>query len=221
MTLRRKMWRSHRRVDEGTRVKTMLWTTAAHMTMLAREGGNSWFAGALTASGIALLTVTMLRGIVRQRKRAAQKQATRGDTPVDTVQPKKRRKASPEQIIHATNRDSLDRLMVEVQELTRVCAAQLENRSAKLELLIAQADERIQTLAKTSLQHTQDIAPPSIEQNLSPSLQPASADDLRDRIRALSKKGRSAMDISREINEPVGKVELIMALQHAERTKSS
>jgi hypothetical protein len=229
-------------------VRIMLPTHVAIVTMLAQEDRSSWLAGALAAAGIALMTVTMLRGIMRRRKRAARTEemprSTRIAKAIEAQQTEAASKntTSPN-TSHASQRVSLDRLMVEVEELTRVCAAQLENRATKLELLIAQADDRLAKLADASTQHLPSVAPspPAVVTQRTASVQPVqsttpapiptvsqapspastSATDIRSRIQSLAHEGRSAAEISRALNEPVGKVELILALHNAARAHTA
>ena len=120
--------------------------------------------------------------------------------------------------------------MVEVQELTRVCAAQIENRAQRLELLIAQADDRLARLAaqQSSAQAVAEVVTHPTAPVSRPIAKPQTAEaptparkgqsiDARTHIRALHAQGKSSAEIARLTGEPIGKVELVIALQSAER----
>ncbi|MCA9294389.1 MAG: hypothetical protein KDA20_11310 [Phycisphaerales bacterium] len=215
--------------DEGIRVSAEL---MEQLTMVA-QGGPGWLAGAMAALGIAIITTTMLRGLVKRRKgtptrtRSALKAAP-AQTPAGAAA-KTSGGHAPEQMLHAAQRASLEHLMVEVQELTRVCAAQIENRASRLELLIAQADERLARLAAAqgSADALMPDGPDAAPQVMAPVTRPVTAarskpsapaaSDAREAIRALHAQGKSATEIATATGEPIGKVELVIALHAAER----
>ncbi|MFU8829524.1 MAG: hypothetical protein ACNA8P_08840 [Phycisphaerales bacterium] len=183
-----------------------------------------WFSGAIAALGVMLITTVLLRRWVK-RSRAGRERSAR---PISEQR---------QLLVHQTERDSLERLMVEVQELTRVCAAQIENRATKLEQLIELADRRIQYLDERSRQPIEsseahrraEQSPPRVMTNSGvsrPSRDWASEDgtheevrpnrdQLATRVHELSEMGLNSVEIARQLDEQVGKVELILALRNA------
>jgi hypothetical protein len=104
--------------------------------------GPDWVAGAMAAAGVALIALVLL---VRWTKKRRAAQRLRIDEEAQTTKERMRR------IAERAQRDepqtaSLERLMVEAQELTRACAAQLDTRAQRLEQLIRDADDRLARL---------------------------------------------------------------------------
>ncbi|MGP1347904.1 MAG: hypothetical protein ACTS3F_14705 [Phycisphaerales bacterium] len=131
-------------------------------------------AGYLMAAGIAIITATLI--FKARTRRRARRNATSTTTPATPTQPTLAHhanahadaEASRQRLIDAEresrSRQTLEALMVEVQELTRLCAAQIENRAVRLERLIADADARItelrQAAAEVQSQHPHPSAQP-------------------------------------------------------------
>jgi hypothetical protein len=183
------------------------------------------------AAGIALITFLMLRRLWRRRKRERAGAETH---------PRLSRQTPTGQSATARGRETLDHLMVEVQELTRLCAAQMENRALRLEKLIREADERIARLE--ALEHATRSAdpwdagrggPPSLRYDnprphapsgASTSARPSQGgrasllaeddmDPLTRRVYTLADQGLTPVEIAGRLEEQVGKVELILALR--------
>ena len=130
-------------------------------------------------------------------------------------------------------KDDLQALMVEIERMTRRFASQVEAKTTELEALIAEAEQRIAELrelrdatadaaALSPSTRGYDPGPPSD----APALNPPPADDdaptgpsLRDelsvRVLQLADEGHDAQAIARELDEHVGKIELILALRQA------
>jgi hypothetical protein len=111
----------------------------------------------------------------------------------------------------ARERDTLESLMVEVQELTRVCAAQIENRTVKLEKLLAEADARLAEFK------TEPSAAPKAGPKLADDLRRApefreSTDPVLTRVLELAEQGKPHASIAREVGLPIGKVDLMIRL---------
>lgn len=102
--------------------------------------------------------------------------------------------------------------MVEVQELTRLCAAQMENRATRLEQLIAQADNRLARLEGQNGSREHSFRIPERQTQPSSFLRQDS-DPLTSRIYQLADKGITSVEIARELDEQTGKVDLILALR--------
>ena len=98
-------------------------------------------------------------------------------------------------------------LLVELEQMARQMTAQLETRATKLELLIAQADERLVALrrAGAELDSPAPIESPSDVAHL-PDPRHAAVYDLRD-------QGLSARQIAQRVGKPYGEIELILALR--------
>ena len=125
----------------------------------------------------------------------------------------------------------MSNLLVELSEMARQVTAQLDTRSTKLELLMREADEKIETL-----QRLQSSLPPNPQSNQSPApafrqsaaeraalMQPLDAapppppepqvDPRHAEIYALADQGRTPRDIASQLGRPSGEVELILALR--------
>lgn len=129
----------------------------------------------------------------------------------------------------------MSNLLVELSEMARQVTAQLDTRATKLELLMKEADEKIEALQR--LQGSAPAPPPSSIGASSPSLRhshaerdalmqpldaspaatPALAEPAVDprhaEIYALADEGRSPRDIATRLGRPSGEIELILALR--------
>jgi hypothetical protein len=181
----------------------------------AGTGGNSVLAGLMMAAGVLIITVVMVLRLWKARRR----NAARAATPIAD-----RAGLTP----RAAARDGAERMeavMVEMQELTRVCAAQVENRVARLEMLLREADERIALLSAAlgEVPHTpaRNGAPgpaSGAAAKPAPVVRPIiGADELSQRVYALADTGMAPGDVARELGEHTGKVELILALRQESR----
>ena len=120
----------------------------------------------------------------------------------------------------------MSNLLVELSEMARQMTAQLDTRSAKLEALIREADEKIAVLqaagghvscggnqvlieAKVLESH----AVPMTESRMTVVDQPALPDPRHAEVYDLADEGQSAQDIARQTGRPRGEVELILALR--------
>jgi len=191
-------------------------------------GREDWLPGAIAALGIAMITTVLLRRWLKRTKAASKA----SQAPL---------KEQRERLQGRAERDSLDRLMVEVQELTRVCAAQIENRASKLEYLIELADQRLKALelaCESADDQTRSTQPRLSSAGRSQTSAMASArvasgdwsspadrdgqarghspaDHLSRQVHELSQMGLKSIEIARQLDEQVGKVELILALRDA------
>jgi hypothetical protein len=129
----------------------------------------------------------------------------------------------------------MSNLLVELSEMARQVTAQLDTRAAKLELLMREADEKIDTLRRLSAgagppASTPPAAPASSPLRQSAAerealLQPLDApaatsaapvpqiDPRHAEIYALADQGRSPGDIASRLGRPSGEIELILALR--------
>lgn len=106
----------------------------------------------------------------------------------------------------AREREELESLMSDVRELTRLCAAQLDSRTAKIEKLLERAER-----AASRLEGVADV--PAVETRRISVATPAPRDPHAERIFALADAGRSPVEIASELGEHVGKIELMLALR--------
>jgi len=136
-------------------------------------------------------------------------------------------------------RADADAIQASMHDFARKLSAQLDNKAERLEQLIVQAEDRIAQLnalesqasgAATAKPFTRKVisnGPPmrtpaseatssAKGQALSVSTRSESepADSLRRAIYALADSGRTPVEISRELDEHIGKIELILALRH-------
>lgn len=130
-------------------------------------------------------------------------------------------------------RDRLERLMTDAEELTRRLAAILDNKAARIEVLIEHADQRLQALeaannaaaplaqsnipdAKQATTNLSLTEPPPRTPIENPTATPSNAlDPLHRKVYDLADEGLNPVDIARQIDRPTGQVELILALRRA------
>lgn len=116
----------------------------------------------------------------------------------------------------------------EIMQTTQLMAAQLDNKTAHLEVLINQADERIALLKKLQAKAISKPARPTKPQAkfIKPSSTPARLEEPRSSrqsqhildpltrsVYSLADFGRTTIEIAQELDEQVGKVELILSLR--------
>jgi hypothetical protein len=120
----------------------------------------------------------------------------------------------------------MSNLLVELSEMARQMTAQLDTRSAKLEALIREADEKIATLQAASgsvscggnqvlieAKVLESHAVPMSESRMTVVEQPSAPDPRHAEVYGLADDGQSAQDIARQTGRPRGEVELILALR--------
>ena len=96
-------------------------------------------------------------------------------------------------------------------DTARRLSAQLDNKARRLEVLIRQADERI-----TALSGGPNQAPPARQGDADGKTSPPAPPPLDPLTRSVyehSDTGLSALEIAQQLDEQVGKVELILALR--------
>lgn len=128
-------------------------------------------------------------------------------------------------------RNSMDDLLLQVEAVARRVGAEVETRFAKLETVIRDADERINTLRRLSEQHrsdagraeqpvdadaeTTDANPPVAAPSPEPTSTPDTAvgDPRFERVYALIDSGASTISAAEQLSLPLGEVELILNLR--------
>lgn len=213
---------------------------------------NSMIPNILLALGMIILVVLMFRSLKKTHKSNATRTNSMG-SPAERI----------EEIRHRaeTSMEPAERLMVEAEDIARRLGAVLDNKAARLELLIEEADAKLDQLNRAV--STQSRAPrnptdsspgeqetpistrPAVPaRSIDPSLldrarleqdqherdtrvagriepEPANAQEpepeeisISDQIHELATQGKSSQEISRQLKQPIGQVELIMNLQN-------
>lgn len=164
--------------------------------------------------GVLLITMGMMMGIRKKRRRSGTQSSAREH--VDELRQKQ------------AVRGDLEQLMMEVEQLAKRFGTQLDAKSMQMERLIDEADQKIAELKQLELnrQNTpvQPQQPPQAPhyaaQDATPTPQtPAPAPDpdaeLKSKVCGLSDQGHDPVEIARQLDEHVGKIELILALRKA------
>ncbi|MCB9843016.1 MAG: hypothetical protein H6812_07140 [Phycisphaeraceae bacterium] len=105
--------------------------------LFAAAMSDGQLAGLMAGAGIAVITATLLLQRIRKRGKTRVK---------DDSLPRDAREKLKRIADRATVHERLEKAMVEAQEATRACAAQIGTRTAKLEALLDQADQRMQRM---------------------------------------------------------------------------
>lgn len=180
---------------------------------VSASGTSNWLPGALLAAGVLAVTLVSMRIWLRNRRKA--RAISEG--------PSARERLNEMSLVK--QRDSIESLIVDLQETARTCAAQVENRAARLEALMRQTDQKVLEL-KEALKHADSrrSQPAPVVRAVEPAEQPqqrfrleTERDSRTQRILGLHGEGASDADIARELGEEIGKVQLILSL-HAART---
>jgi hypothetical protein len=107
----------------------------------------------------------------------------------------------------------MQNLLVELSEMTRQITAQLDTRAQKLQLLIEEADKRIAELQRTPKQPIPARSGEAWSAPAPPNIPSEPVDESHQKVYDLADHGHSAGEIARELNQPRGEVELILALR--------
>jgi len=186
-------------------------------------------ANAIMIAGIVLIAAVLLLNI---RKRFKARDAADDDTPRDRLD-------RMDQV--SRTRNDMRSMMVELEELTRRFGAQLDNKSRRLDRLLEEADERIAELRRLQglpprdpathserdgrestgamhggdAPHAGDAPGDAFDSADAPGAggDPTGGDPFAGRVYALADDGKDAHQIARELDEHVGKIELILALR--------
>ncbi len=166
--------------------------------------------------GVLLITMSMMMGI-RKKRRYAQQQGTAREQ-VDDM--KQRHKL----------RGDLEQLMIEVEQLAKRFGAQLDAKTMHMEQLISEADRKIAELKQMELGRQnaaklhEAMASPFEDKPAAPAAVPTTeaesasptqnaGDALKQSVYDLAEKGHDPAEIAKQLNEHVGKIELILALR--------
>ncbi|MDQ7013179.1 MAG: hypothetical protein Q9O74_04700 [Planctomycetota bacterium] len=183
----------------------------------------------LSTALIALGTVMMIIVITRMLRRSTKARNSRVRTiytsksPPPHPEPKTRRNTrhNPAAAEATATTDRIDRVMANAEELTRRLAAIMDNKAARIEVLIEHADQRLAALAEAeaNAQQAAPAAAPALhtDHETAPPAPPAplSIDPLHRKVYDLADQGLAPVDIARQIDRPTGQIELILALRRA------
>ena len=172
------------------------------------DGANSvvipqWLPWSLVAVGGAVLTVVMVIVVRGWGRRGGQ--TGPGTREIDAALGHRQT---------AAELADLKSQLIEVKKLAATVADDLDRRAERLERLIAQADEMLevaerQSYGPQSRAEAQQGRPRSIPAPAAPS----PTDDLAQRVFMLADEGRSALQIAQVLRQPVGNIELMLALR--------
>jgi hypothetical protein len=165
---------------------------------------------AILLGGMVLLYLGVLRPMMRKRN----KDPLEKQTPARTGLAQQR----------AVERD-MQHLLVEYEQMIRNMTAGVDTRAAKLDLLIKEAEEKIQTLraliaaaeggggaAAAAGTGATTIEPKPAAVASPPPVQ-SGPDPRHAEVYALADQGLSARDVARRLGRPNGEIELILALR--------
>jgi seryl-tRNA synthetase len=157
--------------------------------------------------GVVLITVSLMMGIRKRRRRSHAKGTAR-----DRVEELKQ---------HQAVRGDFEQLMVEVEQLSKRFGAQLDAKTVQMERLIEEAEQKIaelkqleqarQATNQSSVTQASSSKPQATASTATESSTPD--DTLKRSVCGLADQGHDPIEIARRLNEHVGKVELILALR--------
>lgn len=178
--------------------------------------GGFEFEHALLFLGLLLITVALISRYRKQRRHLDSRSRL---TPEETIERARQIRGL---------RGDLEQLMVEVEQLAKRFSAQLDAKAMQVEQEVSRADERIAHLRQLmevdspmaacgpgDEEDTSLTAEGSILDLVSTASNSHGEDALAKRVFALADAGLSAVDIARQLDEQIGKVELILALREA------
>lgn len=167
--------------------------------------------GALLAFGVLVLVMVTIRLLRRNLSKNA---------PANTGSPKER----IEQIrAEASARPPTETFQADAEELTRRLAAILDNKAARLELLIEEADDRLAKLDRANLGasvRTRPVEPDAGAFRTAPpeptpvaATPPPASNPTHRQIYELADSGLGPVEIAQRLDQPIGQVELILNLR--------
>lgn len=114
-------------------------------------------------------------------------------------------------------RNDLESLMVDINRMARDLGGQLDAKIIRIEKATQEADERIAQLQalRDSLSNPSAMGDVNADQLVTPQADAADADPLTKQVYALADQGKGPHDIAQQLDEHVGKIELILALRTA------
>lgn len=112
-------------------------------------------------------------------------------------------------------RNELEALMVDINRMARDLGGQLDAKIIRIEKANQEADERIAQLQalRDELANPSAINQPHADQLVTPQASAENADPLTQQVYALADEGKGPQTIAQQLDEHVGKIELILALR--------
>jgi hypothetical protein len=112
-------------------------------------------------------------------------------------------------------RDDLEALMVDINRMARDLGGQLDAKIIRIEKANQEAEERIAQLQalRDELSNPSTMNQTSPDQLVTPQAGPDQTDPLTRQVYQLADQGKGPADIAQELDEHVGKIELILALR--------
>lgn len=178
------------------------------------SGMTSLLPGALMAFGVLVLIMIMVRMLKRNLSRNAPAQE---GTPRERIE---RIRAE------ASARSPTESFQADAEELTRRLGAILDNKAARLELLIEEADDRLAKLDRANLgasvqtrpvEHDagafRATAPEPVRAAAPPPSPEPQVDPTQRQIYDLADSGLGPVEIAQRLDQPIGQVELILNLR--------
>jgi hypothetical protein len=155
----------------------------------------------MLGGGFLIIAVVMLRNL--RRRVARSEEHDRLSVGQRVAQTK------PARDVH----DKIGELMAELADLSRGINGQLDTRMARLEILLAQADETIEKLSGDGTQ--EPMAPQRGGREKKPALagQGMRLTAMEQKIVDMANKGAEVRQISKDTGRPAGEIELILALK--------
>jgi len=188
--------------------------------LLAASWSNFQLTDLLLPVGLIFMTIWMMMRLARRRRQG--NTGAIAPTPTEHLERVRQQKGV---------RHDLEELMVDIEQFAKRVGAQLDAKSMRLEHLIEEADRKMVELKRLQ-QESAEPPPhrpsaavrPSVRQPsaaYAPAAEPNDTSDTGDEpsdalarsVYAMADAGRNPNDIARELNEHVGKVELILALR--------
>lgn len=169
----------------------------AQTSQKAAPTDPNWFGLAPGQLGVLVALGAILFVALRWRKVQIQKQQQRHEAP------EPRTFAQPPST--GAVRAEVQAMLADIEETTRRAAAQIDNRCQKLEILIAEADRKLQQL-DGQLQMPMRSAPPLAAAS-------APANDPHQPVYDLADRGMDARQIAQTLGKQPGEIELVLALR--------
>jgi len=156
--------------------------------------------------GIAIVGILFIIMAMFSLGRARKKTSSSRDTGKDHID-----RARQKQNV----RDDLEALMVDINRMARDLGGQLDAKIIRIEKANEEAEERIAQLQalRDELANPSAMQRPADDQVVTPQADPDQTDPRTRRIYTLADQGKGPADIAQELDEHVGKIELILALR--------
>jgi len=156
--------------------------------------------------GIAIVGILFIIMAMFSLGRARKKTASSRDSGKDHIDRAREKRAV---------RDDLEALMVDINRMARDLGGQLDAKIIRIEKANEEAEERIAQLQalRDELANPSAMNPGNADPLVTPQADADQTDPLTKQIYALADQGKGPAAIAQELDEHVGKVELILALR--------